>query len=213
MATRKLKDYKPDPTNANKGTERGQYMLENSLHKYGAGRSVLADKNGYLIAGNKTLEVAGQIGIDDVIEVETDGTKLVVVKRTDLDLLSEDDKRARELAYADNRAGEVSLEWDAEQVLADLNAGIDLSLFWFENELENLMQPNNDEWVNAFNTLPDGEKTPFQQMTFTLHDQQAEIVQRAISKAQGLNPSSELNENSNGNALAFICEMFLNGNR
>ena len=49
----KLSELVPDPMNANKGTERGAYMVRRSLEKLGAGRSVLVDKHGVLIAGNK----------------------------------------------------------------------------------------------------------------------------------------------------------------
>ena len=58
-----IKDLTPDPQNANKGTERGVEMLEQSLRSYGAGRSLLIDKNGVVIAGNKTLEAAASIGL------------------------------------------------------------------------------------------------------------------------------------------------------
>jgi DNA modification methylase len=126
----------PDQHNANAGTERGRYMLDHSLRQYGAGRSILVDKNGRVIAGNKTLEVAADIGLDDVIVVETDGNKLVAVKRTDLDL--EDGERARLLAYADNRAGQVGLEWDAEAIAFDLEAGLDLGDMFREAELVDL---------------------------------------------------------------------------
>ena len=44
-----------DSRNANKGTERGLALLDKSLRQYGAGRSILVDKNGRVIAGNKTL--------------------------------------------------------------------------------------------------------------------------------------------------------------
>jgi hypothetical protein len=50
-----IRDLTPDPRNANKGSERGTGMLEHSLRSYGAGRSILADKHGVIIAGNKTL--------------------------------------------------------------------------------------------------------------------------------------------------------------
>jgi DNA modification methylase len=135
---KKATDYIPDPANANQGTERGVYMVEESLQKTGAGRSIVVDKNGTVIAGNKTLQGAIDSGIVDVVEVETQGDKLVVVKRTDLDLSSDDD-RARLLAYYDNRASEVGLDWDAEQLLADLNAGIDLSGVFMDDELERLL--------------------------------------------------------------------------
>ena len=137
----KLRDLTPDASNANRGTERGRYALEASLRKYGAGRSILIDRNGKIIAGNKTAETAADVGIDDVIVVQTDGRQLVAVQRTDLDL---DSKEARELAYADNRVGQLDLDFDPEQILADLNAGVDLSAFWRQDELAALlagMQP------------------------------------------------------------------------
>jgi len=107
----KISDLIPDPKNANKGTARGRGMLETSLQKYGFGRSVLLDKNNVIMAGNKTIESAGGIGMENVRIIETDGTEIIAVKRTDLDANS---KQGRELAIADNRVGEVGLEWDKE---------------------------------------------------------------------------------------------------
>lgn len=139
MATRTVKasELQPDPRNLNKGTERGLGMLDHSLRQYGAGRSILVDKHGQVIAGNKTLERAVDIGLDEVLVVQTDGTKLVAVQRTDLDL--ETDPRARELALADNRVGEVDLAWSAEQLQALSDDGVDLSPFWSEEELAALL--------------------------------------------------------------------------
>jgi hypothetical protein len=110
-------------------------MIENSLRQYGAGRSILIDKNGRILAGNKTAENAGSIGLDDLIVVQTDGTKLVAVQRMDLDLTT--DKAAKELAIADNRASQVSLNWDID-VLKELDGEVDLKQFWSEDELKNL---------------------------------------------------------------------------
>ena len=137
---------KPDVKNANKGTERGRYMVEASLRETGAGRSILLDKDGRIIAGNKTFEAASDIGLP-VRVVETDGTELVAVKRTDLDL-DDDTGTARKLAYYDNRASEISLSWDAEQMLADLSAGLDLSAMFKQDELDELLadlQPKGTE--------------------------------------------------------------------
>lgn len=132
----KIDDLRPDPRNANKGTERGRYMVEHSLSQYGAGRSILVDKGGVVIAGNKTLEAAEELGIP-VKVIQTDGKELVVVQRTDLDLLSDDD-RARLLSYADNRASEVGLDWGAEEMLADVTAGLELGDLFFDYELEDI---------------------------------------------------------------------------
>jgi hypothetical protein len=133
-----LSDLIPDDRNANRGTERGSGFIETSLRSYGAGRSVLADKHGRLIAGNKTVEGCVNAGLDRIRVIQTDGTELVVVQRTDLDMQT--DKAARELAIADNRAGQISLEWDRtalESLSADF--GIDLNDVGFaEGELDKL---------------------------------------------------------------------------
>jgi len=60
--------------------------------------------------------------------------------------------------------------------------------------------------------LPDGDRTPFRQMTFTIHDEQHELIEEAIAIAKKSGGGdSDVNENSNGNALAFICKVYLDG--
>jgi len=131
-----LADIAPDNRNANKGTERGAGMLEHSLRTYGAGRSILLDKNNRVIAGNKTLEQASQIGLD-VLVVDSDGTKLIAVRRTDVNL---DSVAGRELAIADNRTSEVGLSWDVEALKELERDGVTLNAFWFDSELDALLK-------------------------------------------------------------------------
>ena len=100
---------RPDDQNFNKGTEYGEHLMEQSLRKFGLGRSVLLDRNNRIIAGNKTTEKAGELGFEKVVIVETDGNTLVAVKRNDIDL---DSQIGRELALADNATSEANLEWD-----------------------------------------------------------------------------------------------------
>lgn len=57
--------------------------------------------------------------------------------------------------------------------------------------------------------LADGDRQPFQQMTFTLHDDQAETIKAACEAAKKAGPFVGPNENSNGNALARIAEAYL----
>src|SRR3989304_5468213 len=83
---RTLADLRPDPANANSGTQRGLRLLDDSLRDLGAGRSILADRNGVIIAGNKTVERAANIGLKKIRAVHTTGDELVVVIRDDLDL-------------------------------------------------------------------------------------------------------------------------------
>ena len=130
----KISELTPDRRNANKGTQAGLRALDQSLRQLGAGRSILIDKDGEIIAGNKTTERAADLGLEDVIIVQTDGTKLVAVQRTDLDL--DTDPEARQLAYADNRIAELDLEWDYEQVDFDLEQGVDLEWLAMGGEID-----------------------------------------------------------------------------
>ncbi len=70
----KIEHLSPDPHNANRGTVQGAGMVEDSLREYGAGRSILTDKNGVVIAGNKTMEQAKALGIP-VQAVHTTGDR------------------------------------------------------------------------------------------------------------------------------------------
>lgn len=116
MAKAKIKDLKPDIRNYNKGNEFGNSLIEKSLRKFGAGRSILLDKNNNVIAGNKTLENASSIGMEDVEIVESDGTKIIAVRRTDIDINT---KKGRELALADNASAKANIEFDTDLINQD----------------------------------------------------------------------------------------------
>lgn len=113
----------PDDKNFNNGTEYGKHLMDKSFSQFGAGRSVLIDKNNRIIAGNKSTEQFGENGGEKVIVIETTGDTLVAVKRTDIDL---DSKEGREMALADNATAKANLDFDIDvvcDVCADL--GID----------------------------------------------------------------------------------------
>jgi hypothetical protein len=130
----KISDLQPDSRNPNKGTKRGGALVEKSLRDYGAGRSILIDSKGRIIAGNKTAANAAAAGLEDVVIVQSDGTKIIAVQRVDLDL--ETDPKAKALAIADNRSSDF-LEWDAD-ILRDLSGEIDLQPFFDASELQEL---------------------------------------------------------------------------
>jgi 16S rRNA G966 N2-methylase RsmD len=139
----KLSDLIADNKNFNKGTEYGQSLIEKSLRKFGAGRSILIDKNNRIIAGNKTVENAAAIGLDDLQIVESDGTKIIAVKRTDIDL---DSKAGRELALADNATSKANIDWDIETTFEVANEfGFDAGEWGIkEEEVEELEAKEDD---------------------------------------------------------------------
>ena len=109
----KISDLKFDDKNFNKHTEYGMGLLEKSLRKLGAGRSILLDKDNNIIAGNGIVEAAGSVGLENVKIIETTGDEIVAVKRTDMTI---DSKEGREMAYADNQTGAVDLSWNEDMI-------------------------------------------------------------------------------------------------
>lgn len=108
-------------------------------------------------------------------------------------------EKLREIIIQDNNSfGEIDWniiadEWDIDDLR---DWGVDLPKEW---------DVNQDDYGESFN-LPDGDKNPIQQMTFTFADKQAELVKSCIEKIidKGLNFETFGNENKNGNALYEI---------
>ena len=144
----KLADLVPDERNARSHTERGLGMLEHSLRRYGAGRSILVDRQGRVIAGNATLERAADLGMDIEV-VRSHGEKLIVVQREDLDLSDDGNADAREMAIADNRTAELS-DWNSEVLSALQDADTDLTAFFLDDELASLLASGGRKQKVAF---------------------------------------------------------------
>jgi DNA modification methylase len=106
-------DLKQDGNNYRKHSDTNKARIKKSIDEAGLGRSVLIDADGVLVAGNGVQQV---IDKDTPVRVvETDGTELVVVKRTDLHT---DDPRRKTLALADNATSD-EVEWDTAAMEAD----------------------------------------------------------------------------------------------
>lgn len=153
---RKLKDYAPHLSNPNKHNPRGLQVIEDSINYNGAGRSGLASKEDTLLIGNGTWEAMARAGIEDVLEVETNGQEWVIVKRNDL---SKDDARAVSLMVSDNRANQLDYTPD-NVILAELldqlgqeDTKLVQAAGYNDNDIRDIMNrlsdPDNpyDEWV------------------------------------------------------------------
>lgn len=103
-----------DKRNYRKHNDRNKDLIKKSLEECGAGRSIVIDNEDNIIAGNGIYEQAQKLGIKTKV-IETDGSELVVVKRTDL--ATDDDKR-KQLAVMDNSTSDSS-EFDFELLQAD----------------------------------------------------------------------------------------------
>jgi hypothetical protein len=139
----------------------------------------------YVLGGNQRLAALRKMGKTEIPDTW--------VKSAD----EMTEKEKREFILRDNVQ---SGEWDYG-VLEENFADFDLDDIGIE--LPEVISPDG---FGADFSLPEGDKPPFQQMTFTLADAQAEHIKAAIDTLKDQAPEIETfgNENSNGNALYEI---------
>jgi len=152
-------------------------------------REVIAyDNNGELvvICGNMRLRALKDLGVKEVpVKVLPTDTPIEKLKAYTI---------KDNVPFGEHDWSDLANEWDAE-LLSDW--GVDVGGF----------DVNPDDMGDDF-SLPDGDKAPFQQMTFTLADEQATVIKNAIEDIKGTEEYKYAetmgNENSNGNALYLI---------
>lgn len=139
-AAKRLKDFRQQKHNANKHTQRGMDMLEDSMNKVGYTAPMIATANGEVISGSARHEVAAEVFGPEVepIVVKSDGKRPIVVVRTDIP--DAEDVRAKEIAVLENRVAEVNLDWNIETI-AELNGEIPdvLHMSFNSRELEKML--------------------------------------------------------------------------
>jgi ParB-like chromosome segregation protein Spo0J len=148
-------------------------------------RPIVVNSDMIILGGNMRFKACKEAGLKEVPIIIADSLT---------------EEQQREFLIKDNTSGGdwdfemLANEWDNEQLE---EWGLDLLGFDIDA----------DELGDDF-SLPDGDKAPFQQMTFTLADEQAEQIKNAIAdiKATEEYKYAETmgNENSNGNALYLI---------
>lgn len=185
-----------DPANARKHGDKNVDSIVASLRRFGQQKPIVIDLNNVVRAGNGTLQAARVLGWQSIAchRSELAGAEMAAY------------------AIADNRTAELA-EWD-EEILAATMKGLQVedeelleACGYTEDELEKLLNQFDVDEIDP-PSLADGDREPFQQMTFTLHDDQAEAVKAAMEKAKAAGPFNGPNENSNGNALARIAEAY-----
>lgn len=161
--------------------------IRNNPDYFEARPIILSDRTGELIiiAGNQRYDACISLGMQQVPTV-------LIPNLTE--------ERERELIIRDNVNNG---QWDEKQ-LKNWNDdelkewGVDLPEDWG-------ISP--DDFGDGF-SLPNGNKSPFQQITFTLSDEQADMIRRAIKEIKQTDlykyTESFGNENANGNALFLI---------
>ena len=111
-----MTNIKFDAHNYRTHDEKNLKLIKKSLKELGAGRSIVIDAEGEIIAGNATYKQAQELGLPIKV-IESDGKSLIVVKRTDL---KTQDKKRKKLALADNSTSD-KVQWDFDHIAADFD--------------------------------------------------------------------------------------------
>jgi len=151
-----LADLVPDPANRRSHNPRNIGMVVDALQAVGAARSIVIDEDNVVLAGNGVVEAAAEAGLTRVRVVEADGSEVIAVRRRGL---TQAQKRA--LAIYDNRTGELA-EWNAEQLAADVAAGLDLKPWFGEEELAGLLGTTVKAGLTDPDAVPEVRATDIQ---------------------------------------------------
>ena len=193
-------DLIPYVNNSRTHSEAQVQQVAASIKEFGFTNPILLDDNNGIIAGHGRLLAAQKLKLDEVPTITLKG-------------LTEAQRKA--YVIADNQLA-LNSGWDYEALRIEVDRiaelDFDISLLGFDDDFLDDLLIDGDAVVD-FPEMDDGDKEPFQQITYTLHDEQAEIVRSAVTLAR-TNPvvDTGLNDNANGNAIALICEQWLNAN-
>jgi len=156
--------YQPNPTNTNRGQERGKAALDKSLAQSGFHRGIVVAKDGTVVNGNHAYESASEQEVVKAwIEVEVEGDVGVATKRIDWD--GADDPAAILAAIADNRVSELNFALDPEMFAASLEklevAEIDLPKeFYTPAEIDFQLNPVDEEEEEEPEDVLDADRYP-----------------------------------------------------
>jgi hypothetical protein len=201
-----MTEIKFDKRNYRKHSDKNKELINKSLEECGAGRSILIDNEGEIIAGNGVFEQAQALNIP-VKVIETDGTELIAVKRTDL---ATDDDRRKRLAVMDNSSSDSS-EFDFELLqedfsipdLQDLGIEIPNLLDGTNYDDEELMNNDNLQELNTSKMLA-LSKMPIDTYLVIKFDENMSKEEFIERYAKQMNPDSDIDVKTQFCTWAFM---------
>jgi hypothetical protein len=148
-------------------------------------RPIVVNDEMIVLGGNMRLKACIEAGLKEVS----------IIKASDLTPEQQNEFIIKDnVGFGEWNWDDLANDWDETQLV---EWGLDLPIFF-----------NDSDELGTDFSLPDGDKAPFQQMTFTLADEQAIQIQNAIADIKLTDEYKYAetmgNENSNGNALYLI---------
>ena len=196
LINKNIEDLIPYANNTRTHSDEQVLQIASSIKEFGFTNPILIDEQGGIIAGHGRVMAAKKLHINEVPTITLSGLTEVQIK-----------------AYiiADNAIA-LNSGWDEDLLQLELitlnEMNFDYSKLGFDFDFD--ITDVEEEFIPD---LPSGDREPIRNMTFTVSDEQHELIEKALKDAK-LYPMQDpagINENSNGNALYYICEVFKNG--
>lgn len=216
------RELQPNPRNSKKHSQAQIEEIAASIEEFGFNRPIMIDDTDQIIYGHGTREAAIHLGLTEAPTV--DGSHM-------------SDRQKRAYMLADNKIAENST-WDMELLSEELSGlaevEFDISKIGFdEQEIDSLLksdpsilpdtgaknggarQPEPDRAAGPAPAEPATATGTDTRVTFHVSGRQADVIDAAISLCRDLYgeefDSSE-STNRNANAIALICEKFIEDN-
>ena len=140
---------------------------------------IVIDEDNVILAGHTRAKALEALGKDEVDVMQVTGLT---------------DEQKRKYRLLDNKTNEVAT-WDFNALALEI---ADLDFEGFDFGFEELVP--DDDYGTDFE-LPDGDKSEICTMSFTLHEEQKELIEYALSITMDEVTETFGNTNKNGNAL------------
>jgi ParB-like chromosome segregation protein Spo0J len=196
LIKKKVSDLIPYINNSRTHSEEQVTQLVSSIKEFGFTNPILITPDNSIIAGHGRLEAVKKLQWQEVPCIIIKGLTKTQIKA---------------LILADNQIA-LNSGWDLDKLSLEIEGlkddDFDLEILGFKDDFLVEIQ----ETVSPLVELPEikqGEKEPFQHMTFRIHDTQVKFINMAVEKAkQNKDLNNEYNHNINGNALTEICRYY-----
>jgi ParB family transcriptional regulator, chromosome partitioning protein len=196
LINKNIEDLIPYANNTRTHSDEQVLQIASSIKEFGFTNPILIDEQGGIIAGHGRVMAAKKLNINEVPTITLSGLTEAQIK-----------------AYiiADNAIA-LNSGWNEDLLQLELitlnEMNFDYSKLGFDFDFD--VSDIEEEFTPD---LPSGDREPIRNMTFTVSDEQHELIEKALKDAKlyPLQDPAGINENSNGNALYYICEVFKNG--
>jgi ParB family transcriptional regulator, chromosome partitioning protein len=200
LIKKKVSELIPYINNSRIHSEEQIIQLISSIKEFGFTNPILIDQDNSIIAGHGRLLAVKKLGYDEVPCIIISGLSKTQIKA---------------LIIADNQLA-LNGSWDLDRLSLEIDGlkedNFNLDILAFNTDFLKDIQ----ETIIPLADLPEikeGDKKPFQQMTFIIHDSQIKNINLALENVKkNFDLKNEYNQNINGNAISEICKNFYEQN-